>query len=87
MPSQPKGLVVTQVEFKKKLAEFTSKGEDEFAMSDDLLDIDLDSLGIYEFLMEIEDTVGQDVDVSESVTTVQDLYDLVLTSSGTSSGA
>lgn len=70
---------MTETEFKKALAEFSDKSADELSMGDDLAEIGVDSIAVYEFVMTIEDVVGrQDLDVTDAVTTVQDLYDRVL---------
>lgn len=70
---------MTEEEFKEALAEFTSKSADELLMGDDLAELGVDSIAVYEFIMKIEDVVGQqDLEVTDSVTSVQDLYDRVL---------
>ncbi|WP_164545015.1 acyl carrier protein [Antribacter gilvus] len=70
---------MTEPEFKSALAEFTSKPADELEMTDDLSEIGVDSISIFEFMIKVEDVVGrQGVDMGDSVSTVQDLYDTVL---------
>ncbi|WP_100448682.1 acyl carrier protein [Glycomyces xiaoerkulensis] len=69
---------MTESEFKNALAEFTTKTAGELAMTDDLEEIGVDSIGVFEFMMKIEDTVGkQGVEVTDSLVSVQDLYDRV----------
>lgn len=66
-------------EFTAALAEFAAKPAAEIEMTDGLEAIGIDSIGVFEFLMTIEDrTGGVQVEVSEDVETVQDLYDAVL---------
>lgn len=70
---------MTEQEFKDAIAEFTAKTADTIEMSDGLEDIGIDSIGIFEFLMKIEDVVGSDdIEITEDAETVQDLYDAVL---------
>lgn len=68
---------MTESEFTEALAEFTSKSGADLQMSDVLADVGVDSIGVFEFLMKIEDVVGSDATVDESISTVQDLYDAV----------
>lgn len=65
------------VEFTEALAEFTSKSADQMDMSDGLEQIGVDSVSVFEFLMKIEERTGGDVEVTERVKTVQDLFDAV----------
>ncbi|MFD0556976.1 phosphopantetheine binding protein [Stackebrandtia endophytica] len=70
---------MTEAEFKEALAEFTTKTADELLMSDDLSELGVDSIAVYEFVMKIEDVVGrQDIEVTDTVSNLQDLYDRVL---------
>lgn len=70
---------MTETEFKEALAEFTTKTADELLMSDDLSELGVDSIAVYEFVMKIEDVVGrQDIEVTDTVSNLQDLYDRVL---------
>lgn len=65
-------------EFTEAMAEFTSKPAAQIGMTDGLAQIGVDSVGIFEFLMKIEDrTGGGDVEVTGEVRTVQDLFDAV----------
>ncbi|HIW61495.1 MAG TPA: acyl carrier protein [Candidatus Stackebrandtia excrementipullorum] len=68
-----------ETRFKKALEEFTTKSADEMTMSDDLVEIGMDSIGVFEFVMKVEDEIGQrGVEIDESIASVQDLYDRVL---------
>lgn len=69
-------------DFKLALAQFSRKPADELAMSDDLTAIGVDSIDVFEFTMNVEDTIGSSVDVTKAVTSVQDLYDCVVEATG-----
>jgi acyl carrier protein len=72
---------MTETEFKNALAEFAAKTAGELAMTDDLADIGVDSIAVFEFMMTIEDVVGpQGLEVTDGLSTLQDLYDCVLES-------
>lgn len=68
---------MNETEFLEALAEFTTKSADQLEFSDGLREIGVDSIGVFEFVMKIEDVVA-DVQVPEAAETVQDLYDSVL---------
>ncbi|WP_030160857.1 acyl carrier protein [Glycomyces sp. NRRL B-16210] len=68
---------MTETEFKKALAEFTDKTAEELAMGDDLAEVGVDSIAVYEFMMTIEDVIGEGVEVDDSVASVQDLFERV----------
>ncbi len=70
---------MTEKEFMEALAEFTSKTAVDLRMADDLAAVGVDSIGMFEFQMKVEDAVGPDVEIHEDVKSVQDLYDCVLT--------
>ena len=66
-------------EFITALAEFADKPVDAITMADDLEAIGIDSNGVFEFLMNLETTLGiGQIEVSESVQSVQDLHEAVL---------
>jgi acyl carrier protein len=70
---------MTESDFKQALAEFSSMTADELAMSDDLEEVGVDSIAVYEFMMAIEDKIGpQHPDLTDNVKSVQALYDCVL---------
>lgn len=68
---------MTETEFKQALAEFTDKTPETLAMTDDLAEIGVDSIAVYEFMMTIEDVVGEGVEVDDAVASVQDLFERV----------
>ncbi|THV24615.1 acyl carrier protein [Glycomyces paridis] len=73
---------MTETEFKQALAEFATKTADELAMTDDLAEVGVDSIAVYEFLMTVEDRTGaKSAEVDDKVASVQDLFDAVLEAS------
>lgn len=68
---------MTEHDFKQALAPFTSKGLSELAMTDDLAQLGVDSIGVLELTMNIEDEIGSSVEITDALVTVQDLYDCV----------
>lgn len=64
--------------FLDTLAPFTAVPADALALTDDLAQIGVDSISIFEFVMQIEDLLGHSVEVTDQVVTAQDLYDAVL---------
>lgn len=62
-------------EFKAVLAPFTGKTAEELGMDDDLDSIGVDSIGVFEVVMQLEDAIGRGIDLSDQLRTVQDLYD------------
>lgn len=71
---------MTELEFLEALAEFTKKAAGALQVSDVLAELGVDSIGIFEFAMKVEDLTGQAVDISRPISTLQDLYDCVLDS-------
>ena len=77
---EKKGRIMTELEFLEALAEFTKKAAGALQVSDVLAELGVDSIGIFEFAMKVEDLTGQAVDISRPISTLQDLYDCVLDS-------
>lgn len=73
---------MTEEQFKAALAEFTSKTAEQLEMSDDLAQLGVDSIGVFEFMIKVEDVIGAGLDVDDSIATVQDLYECVLDAAG-----
>ncbi|HEU5129947.1 MAG TPA: acyl carrier protein [Glycomyces sp.] len=70
---------MNETQFKTALAEFTTKSADELAMTDDLAALGVDSVGVFEFVMKVEDATGrQGIEIDESIASVHDLYECVL---------
>ena len=44
--------------------------------------VGLDSIGVFEFAMKLEDELGQTIQFTDNVTTVQDLFDCVEEAAG-----
>ena len=68
---------MTETDFIAALAEFTTRTPETLSMSDDLAEVGVDSIGVFEFSMRVEDELGQAIQFSDSVRTVQDLFDCV----------
>lgn len=73
---------MNETQFKDALAEFTAKTADQLEMTDDLVALGVDSIGVFEFMMKVEDQTGIAFDVDDTVASVQDLYDCVLEAAG-----
>lgn len=73
---------MNETQFKDALAEFTAKTADQLEMTDDLVALGVDSIGVFEFMMKVEDQTGITFDVDDTVASVQDLYDCVLEAAG-----
>jgi acyl carrier protein len=70
---------MNETEFKQALAPFSSEAAEDLALTDDLAEVGVDSIAVYEFIMTIEHLIGpQDPDLTDNVKSVQDLYDCVL---------
>ncbi|MDO5093106.1 MAG: acyl carrier protein [Propionibacteriaceae bacterium] len=65
---------MTEHDFLTALAEFTTRTPETLALSDDLAAVGVDSIGVFEFSMKIEDELGQPIQFNDNVKTVQDLY-------------
>lgn len=66
-------------EFLAIVAPFTTKAVDELSLEDDLDELGIDSISVFEILMKVEDEASiSGVAVSETTATVQDLFDAVL---------
>jgi acyl carrier protein len=69
---------MTETEFKEALAAFATKTADEVEMTDELDEIGVDSISVFELMIKIEDQVGQHATkVDDDMLTVQNLYDHV----------
>lgn len=70
---------MNETQFKAALAEFTTKSAHELTMTDDLAALGVDSVGVFEFVMKVEDATGwQGIAIDESIASVHDLYECVL---------
>ncbi|NLI85143.1 MAG: acyl carrier protein [Propionibacterium sp.] len=70
---------MTEEQFKEALAELAELPAAELTMTDTLAAAGIDSIGIFEFLMKLEDVVGDhEIEVNHDVRSLQDLYDAVL---------
>lgn len=72
---------MTEQEFKEALAEFTTKTPEQLEFSDDLAELGVDSIGVFEFCMKVEDAIDAPLQITESVKTVHDLFDCVVEAS------
>ncbi|GAA1848872.1 phosphopantetheine-binding protein [Myceligenerans crystallogenes] len=69
---------MNETDFRNALAAFATKSADELEMSDRLDEIGVDSISVFELMIQIEDTVGEHATkIDEDMTTVADLYDHV----------
>lgn len=69
---------MNETAFKEALAAFATKSADELAMTDELDEIGVDSISVFELMIKIEDTVGEHATkIDDDMATVQDLYDHV----------
>lgn len=69
---------MNETEFKKALAAFATKPADELVMTDVLDEIGVDSIGVFELMIQIEDMVGEHATkIDDDMATVQDLFDHV----------
>ncbi|MFV0461313.1 MAG: acyl carrier protein [Actinomycetales bacterium] len=69
---------MNEADFLAMVAPFTTKTVAELSLTDDLGDLGMDSISVFEILMKVEDDAGiSGVTVTEAATTVQDIYDAV----------
>ncbi|GAB3166466.1 hypothetical protein GCM10027059_25600 [Myceligenerans halotolerans] len=69
---------MNETEFKEALAAFATKSADELTMADELDEIGIDSISVFEFMIRIEDRVGEHATkIDDDLATVQDLFDHV----------
>ena len=66
---------MTEIDFITAVAEFTTRTPETLTLEDDLNVVGLDSIGVFEFSMKLEDELGQTIQFTDKVTTVQDLFD------------
>lgn len=66
---------MTETDFISALAEFTTRTPDNLSLNDDLASIGVDSIGMFEFSMKVEDLLGCSIQFTEDIKTVQDLFD------------
>ena len=65
---------MTETNFITALAEFTTRTPETLTFEDDLTAVGLDSIGVFEFSMKLEDELGQTIQFTDNVTTAQDLF-------------
>ena len=68
---------MTENDFLAALAEFTTRTPETLTLSDVLEDVGVDSIGVFEFSMKVEEEIGQYIQFTDSLRTVQDLYECV----------
>lgn len=69
---------MNETEFKEALAAFATTPAEDLAMTDELDEIGVDSISVFELMIELEDRVGEDATrIDDDLSTVQDLYDHV----------
>ncbi|GAB4084601.1 hypothetical protein GCM10028784_12310 [Myceligenerans cantabricum] len=69
---------MTETAFKEALAGFATKSAEELAMTDELEEIGVDSISVFELMIKIEDQVGEHATtIDGDMSTVQNLYDHV----------
>ncbi len=68
---------MTEIDFITALAEFTTRTPETLTLQDDLAAVGVDSIGIFEFSMKVEDELGREIQFNENVKTVQDLFDCI----------
>lgn len=68
---------MTEIDFITALAEFTTRTLETLTLQDDLAAVGVDSIGIFEFSMKVEDELGREIQFNENVKTVQDLFDCI----------
>ena len=73
---------MTEIDFITALAEFTTRTPETLPLADDMDAVGLDSIGVFEFAMKLEDELGQTIQFTDNVTTVQDLFDCVEEAAG-----
>ncbi|WP_130873386.1 acyl carrier protein [[Pseudopropionibacterium] massiliense] len=73
---------MTEIDFITALAEFTTRTPETLTLADDMDAVGLDSIGVFEFAMKLEDELGQTIQFTDNVTTVQDLFDCVEEAAG-----
>ncbi|MDO5084145.1 acyl carrier protein [Arachnia propionica] len=66
---------MTELAFRNALADFTIRTPETLQFSDNLAEIGVDSIGVFEFAMRVEEELGRSVQFNDQVTTVQDLFD------------
>ena len=73
---------MTEIDFITALAEFTTRTPETLTLADDMDAVGLDSIGVFEFAMKLEDELGQTIQFTDNVTTAQDLFDCVEEAAG-----
>lgn len=68
---------MNETTFLEALAEFTVLTPDTLNLSHNLAEIGVDSIGIFEFSMKVEEELGHGVQFNGQLTTVQDLFDCI----------
>ncbi len=68
---------MTETDFIASLAEFTTRTPETLTFTDELEAVGVDSIGIFEFTMKVEEELGRPVEFTDRIATVQDLYDCV----------
>ncbi len=68
---------MTENEFLATLAEFTTRTPETLTFADGLAEVGVDSIGVFEFSMKVEDELGKPIQFTDGVRTVQDLYECI----------
>ncbi|RPF22271.1 phosphopantetheine-binding protein [Myceligenerans xiligouense] len=69
---------MNETAFKEALATFATEPAENLSMTDELDEIGIDSISVFELMIKLEDVVGEHATkIDDDMSTVQDLYDHV----------